>query len=105
LEGLVKDKTMGNLIWHGWAMTEEDIRKAANRTSIIMGKNLVRNAPPASKPSDKTAIASDECDLDDIPSTQDEADVLEDPAGTRHFEISFPLSQRKATSERDSSGE
>ena len=105
LEGLVRDKTMGNLIWHGWAMTEEDVRKAANRTSIIMGKNLVRNAPPASKPSDKSAIASVECDLENIDSTQDDADVLEDAAGTRHFEISFPLSSSQATSERDSGGE
>ena len=105
LEGLVRDKTMGNLIWRGWAMTEEDIQKAASRTSIIMGKNLVRNAPPASKPSDKTAIASDECDLDDITSIQDDADVLEDAADTRHFEISFPLSPSQATSERDSGGE
>lgn len=86
-------------------MTEEDIRKAASRTSIIMGKNLVRNAPPASKPSDKTAIASDECDLENIDSTQDDADVLEDAAGTRHFEISFSMSPNKATSEHDSSGE
>ena len=86
-------------------MTEEDVRKAANRTSIIMGKNLVRNAPPASKPSDKSAIASVDCDLENIDSTQDDADVLEDAACTRHFEISFPLSPSKATSERDSSGE
>jgi hypothetical protein len=96
---------MGNLIWHGWAMTEEDVRKAANRTSIIMGKNLVRNAPPASKPSDKSAIASVECGLENIDSTQDDADVLEDAAGTRHFEISFPPSSSQATSERDSVGE
>ncbi len=86
-------------------MTEEDVRKAASRTSIIMGKNLVRNAPPASKSSDKPAIAYDECDLDNIDSTQDDADVLEDAAGTRHIEISFPLSQSQATSERDSVGE
>ena len=102
LEGLVRDKTMGNLIWRGWAMTEEDIRKAASPTSIIMGKNLVRNAPSASKPSDKPAIASDECDLDNIDSIQDDADVLEDASGTRHFEISFPLSPSQAISERDS---
>ena len=86
-------------------MTEEDIRKAASPTSIIMGKNLVRNAQSASKPSDKPAIASDECDLDNIDSVQDDADVLEDAAVTRHFEISFPMSPSKATSERDSGGE
>ena len=83
-------------------MTEEDIRKAANPTSIIMGKNLVRNAPPASKPSDKPAIVSDECDLDNIDSIQDDADVLEDASGTRQFEISFPMSPNQAISDRDS---
>ena len=102
LEGLVRDKTMGNLIWRGWAMTEEDIRKAASPTSIIMGKNLVRNAPSASKPSDKPAIASDECDLDNIDSIQDDADVLEDASDTRHFEISFPISPSPVAHERDS---
>ena len=105
MEGLVRDKTMGNLIWRGWAMTEEDIRKAANPTSIIMGKNLVRNAPSASKPSDKPAIASDECDLDNIDSIQDDADVLEDASDTRHFEISFPTSPSPVAHDRDSSGE
>ena len=96
---------MGNLIWRGWAMTEEDIRKAASPTSIIMGKNLVRNAPSASKPSDKPAIASDECDLDNIDSIQDDADVLEDASDTRHFEISFPTSPSPVAHDRDSSGE
>lgn len=105
MEGLVRDKTMGNLIWRGWAMTEEDIRKAASPTSIIMGKNLVRNAPSASKPSDKPAIASDECDLDNIDSIQDDADVLEDASDTRHFEISFPTSPSPVAHDRDSSGE
>ena len=102
LEVLVRDKTMGNLIWRGWAMTEEDIRKAASPTSIIMGKNLVRNAPSASKPSDKPAIASDECDLDNIDSIQDDADVLEDASDTRHFEISFPTSPSPVAHDRDS---
>ena len=105
MEGLVRDKTMGNLIWRGWAMTEEDIRKAASPTSIIMGKNLVRNAPSASKPSDKPAIASDECDLDNIDSIQDDADVLEDASDTRHFEISFPTSPSPVAHDRDSSRE
>lgn len=86
-------------------MTEEDIRKAASPTSIIMGKNLVRNAPSASKPSDKPAIASDECDLDNIDSIQDDADVLEDASDTRHFEISFPTSPSPVAHDRDSSGE
>ena len=92
------DTTMGKLTWNGWVTSWDQIRKAPQATSIIMGKNLVRNAPTASKASE---IAPDESDLDDIPSTQDEADVLEDPAGTRHFEISFPLSQSQVTSERD----
>lgn len=86
-------------------MTEEDIRKAASPTSIIMGKNLVRNAPSASKPSDKPAIASDECDLDNIDSIQDDADVLEDASDTRHFEISFPTSPSPVAHDRDSSRE
>ena len=93
---------MGNLIWHGWAMTWEDVRKAASPTSIIMGKNLVRNAPSASKPSDKPAIASDECDLDDIDYIQDDGDVLEDASGPRQFEISFPISPSQVAHERDS---
>jgi hypothetical protein len=96
---------MGKLTWNGWVTSWDQIRKAPQATSIIMGKNLVRNAPPASKPSDIVAIASVECNLDNIDSVQDDADVLEDAAGTRQFEISFPLSPSQATSERDSSGE
>jgi hypothetical protein len=96
---------MGKLTWNGWVTSWDQIRKAPQATSIIMGKNLVRNAPPASKPSDIAAIASDESDLDDITSIQGDADVLEDASETRHFEISFPISPSKATSERDSSGE
>jgi len=96
---------MGKLTWNGWVTSWDQVRKAPQASSIIMGKNLIRNAPPASKPSDKTAIASDECDLDYITYVQDDADVLEDAAETRHFEISFPVSRSPVKAERDSGGE
>jgi len=90
---------MGKLTWNGWVTSWDQVRKAPQASSIIMGKNLIRNAPPASKPSDKSAITSVECDLDNIAYVQDDADVLEDAAGTRHFEISFPIAPVKTDHE------
>jgi hypothetical protein len=90
---------MGKLTWNGWVTSWDQVRKAPQASSIIMGKNLIRNAPPASKPSDKSAIASVECDLDNITYVQDDADVFEDAAGTRHFEISFPIAPVKTDHE------
>jgi len=95
---------MGKLIWNGWATTLEEVRRAPQATSIIMGKNLVRNAPTATTASDIVPKVTSEEPLDAIAPSQEDVNDLNNATDERHFEISFPIAPIKSDQETSTEG-
>ena len=95
---------MGNLIWHGWAMTWEDVRRANNRTSIMMGNHIVKNTRPLNRDehSAKLTTTQDAVDDEASTSTTENADNSDTP-DSRHFEISFPIAPTSSDKQNQSS--
>lgn len=83
---------MGNLTWHGWAMTWEDVRRANNRTSIMMGNHIVKNTRPLNRDEHSAKLNTMQDAVDDEASTltTENADQSDAP-NSRHFEVSFPI--------------
>ena len=88
-----RNYTMGKLTWLGWATTWEEVQKAPQASSIIMGKNLVRNAPPLTRESQPVDVDSLEDSQVDVNITQDEESAESNGSENRHFEISFPIAR------------
>jgi hypothetical protein len=95
---------MGKLIWNGWVTSWDQIRRAPQPTSIIMGKNLIRNAPTATTASDIAPTVTDEEPLDAIASSQEDVNDLNNATDERHFEISFPIAPIKSDNETSPEG-
>jgi hypothetical protein len=98
------DTTMGKLTWNGWVTSWDQIRRAPQPTSIIMGKNLIRNAPTATTASDIEPTVTDEDLLDTIAPSQEDVNDLNNATDERHFEISFPIAPIKSDHETSTEG-
>ena len=95
---------MGKLTWLGWAMTWEDVRRANNRTSIMMGNHIVKNTRPLSRDEHSAKLNTTQDAVDDEASTSttenaDQSDTLD----SRHFEISFPIAPTSSDKQNQSS--
>lgn len=95
---------MGKLIWNGWVTSWDQIRRAPQPTSIIMGKNLIRNAQTATTASDIEPTDTDEEPLDAIAPPQEDVNDLSNATDERHFEISFPIAPNKSDHETSPEG-
>jgi len=95
---------MGKLTWNGWVTSWDQVRKAPQASSIIMGKNLIRNAPTATTASDIEPTVTDEEPLDAITSSQEDVNDLNNATDERHFEISFPIAPIKSDHETSTEG-
>lgn len=94
---------MGNLTWLGWAMTWEDVRRANNRTSIMMGNHIVKNTRPSSRDEhlSKPNTTLDVVDEEVSTSTTENADQSDAP-DSRHFEVSFPIAPTSSDKQKQS---
>ena len=95
---------MGNLIWNGWAMTWEDVRRANNRTAILMGGHILKNSRPLNPDEhlaklNATQDAADDEDSTSIAETIQHSDATD----TRHIEISFPIAPTSSENPKQSS--
>jgi hypothetical protein len=94
---------MGNLIWNGWAMTWEDVRRANNRTAILMGGHILKNTRPLHSDNRTAGQKPQQNRADDEVSTSTpETTQHSDAPDTRHFEISFPIAPTSSEKHKQS---
>ena len=83
---------MGNLIWRGWVTSWEQIRKAPQPNSILLGRNVTVNTRGPSK-NENSNDNPDPLVDDNVGISQVLPNGVEDDGNTmRSCEISFPIS-------------
>lgn len=98
-----RNYTMGKLIWLGWAMTWEDVRRANNRTSIMMGNHIVKNTRPLSRDEHSAKLNTTQDAVDDEVSTSTTENAEQpDAPDSRRFEVSFPIAPTSSDKQNQS---
>lgn len=95
---------MGNLIWNGWAMTWEDVRRANNRTAVLMGGHILKNRRTLNPDEHSAKLnATQDAANDEVSTSKAETIQHSDATDTRHFEISFPIAPTSSERPKQSS--